>query len=833
MKILSIEMFGYKHIRRLTNIQRIKVDFTEKIQLVLGSNGSGKSSMLRELSPLPASPADYSKDGYKIIILLKDNKKYILKSEFGGKPRHSFIVDGVNLNAGDGTAQIQKDLVKRHFGITPEIHSLMLGETKFHSMSIADRRYWFTQLSDTSYTFALAMYQKLKEALRDTTGAIKMAQTRLAQETQKLLSKEEEQKYKVQVKELTEFLHYLLAQTSPKVYNVDQLKQAARNDLRQMGTLAAQVKATYAFVTGGAVTESELQDSVNKLSGVVYGLEHQVHQLSEYLVQEQDLAKQIQDTGMHDVAELNNRLLELSRDESKIRSNIRLSIEWKGESARDCKRLLQSVLPILTELIAQLPEDPDKRMTYERQNYLAEYCKQAAAGLQTLNKQQIATILRKTDLERLKSAHLTECPNCRHAWIQGFNEAEYLELCAMASRTGEAIDKQDKDLVEKQKALAEVTSYLDTRSQLLSIIRHNPTLSPIWAEVLDSNLLNTSPKLVVNMLNTVLVDLDEFIKIDEITKEAKDLIELKKRITGNSEQNFDKLKVKAQQLESKLFTVQTELSAKRSLLKDQAKTLEQIKTLKEKAQMLETVLARTNEIGKDLIEAQRTQAIKQIIQIVQTELTRKEQALSQMQVQYAIVADLEKQVKLYEEQASVLKVMVRGMSPTEGLIAKSLLGFINNFVNQVNSFIRKIWLYPLELVPILPSENNHVDLDYKFALKAGDHSDDHVPDVSKGSTAMREVVDLAFRVVAMQYLGLQECPLLLDEFAASFDAAHRQAAYHTISNVIAQSNFSQLFIVSHYEQTYGSMTNSEITVLCPNNVNLPRDSVFNKHVSIS
>lgn len=832
MKILYLELFGYKRLK-LTNIQHLKIDFTEKIQLILGSNGSGKSSVMRELSPLPASPADYSKDGYKVIEIQKGNNHYLLKSEFGGKARHSFICNGENLNVGDGTAQIQKELVKLHFGITPEIHSLMLGETKFHSMSVADRRYWFTQLSDTSYTFALSAYQKLKEAYRDTTGAIKMAQSRLAQETQKLLSKAEEDQYKSQVNDLTEFLHYLLAQTSPKVYNVEQLKQTAKNDMRQMEILVKQIKFARSVVLGGVTTEDELQNSVNKLSGVVYGLEHQVRELSETLAQEQDLANQIQATGVHDVAELNTRLLELSRLEAKIRQNIRTTIDWGHQPAHESKRALEYAIPTLTELLAQLPEDPDRSMTYERQSYLTEHCKQVSVKLQSVNQQQIATAVRKSELERLKANHNTECPNCQHTWIQGFNEAEYLDLCAKAVRNEESIMALQKELLEKQTVLSEVSAYLETRSQILAVFRHTPVLKPLWDEVLESNFLETAPKLVVCMLNTFLVDLDEFIKIDQIAKEAKELVDLKKRIAGNSEQDFEKLKNKTAQIEAKLFQVQSELTAKKTLLREQAKTLDQLKTLKEKTATLESLLARNKEIGKDLIEVQRTQTLRQVIQVVQAELTRKEQALSQMHVQRAVVADLEKQVKIYEEQASVLKIMVKEMSPTEGLIAKSILGFINSFVNQINSFVRKIWLYPLELVPALPSEDNQVDLDYKFALKAGDHDNDPVPDVRMGSTAMREVIDLAFRVVAMQYLGLKECPLLLDEFAASFDAAHRQAAYYTIGNVIAQSDFSQLFIVSHYEQTYGSMTNCEITVICPNNVTIPHNAVFNKHVMMS
>lgn len=828
MKILYIELFGYKRLK-LTNIQHLKIDFTEKIQLILGSNGSGKSSLMRELTPLPASPADYSKDGYKIIEIQKGKDHYLLKSEFGGKAKHSFVVNGENLNIGDGTAQIQKDLVKLHFGITAEIHSLMLGDTKFHSMSVADRRYWFTQLSDTSYSFALSAYQKLKEAYRDTTGAIKMAQTRLAQETQKLLSKDEEAKYKGEVKDLTEFLHYLLSQTSPKVYNVDQLKQTAKNDLRQMDLLAKQIKTARSLILSGTVSEEELQNKVNKLSGNVYALEHQVHQLSELLAHEQDLARQIQATGVQDINELNNRLLELSRLEIKTKENIRLPVDWEPQSAQECKRVLVSIVPSLTELLVSLPEDPDKTITRERQSYLSEYCKTTNGSLRSLDKQQLATLARKSELERLKSVHKTECPNCNHSWIQGFNETEYLQLCSAAVRQGEMLDKLQKELTEKQQALDHLSACLDTRAQLLGMLRHYTTLNPLWSKIMESDLIKTNPRSIVSMLNTAMMDLNEFIKLDSIAKESAELLELRKKIAGNSEQDFDKLKNKTAKLETMLFSAQTDLSARKYLLKEQTKTLEQLRSLKEKTEVLEGLLTKTTSVGKDLIEVQRSQTLKQVIQVVQSELTRKEQALSQMHIQRAVVSDLEKQVKTYEEQASVLKVMVREMSPTEGLIAKSILGFINNFVNQVNSFIRKIWLYPLELVPILPTEDNQVDLDYKFALKAGDNDSDPVPDVRMGSTAMREVIDLAFRVVAMQYLGLKECPLLLDEFAASFDAAHRQAAYYTIGNVIAQSDFSQLFIVSHYEQTYGSMTNCEITVICPNNVTLPHNAVFNKH----
>jgi ABC-type cobalamin/Fe3+-siderophores transport system ATPase subunit len=66
MKIVSIELKGYKFLA-LSNINFIQLRPENKLQLILGTNGSGKSSLLKECSPLPANPSEFTKDGYKLI----------------------------------------------------------------------------------------------------------------------------------------------------------------------------------------------------------------------------------------------------------------------------------------------------------------------------------------------------------------------------------------------------------------------------------------------------------------------------------------------------------------------------------------------------------------------------------------------------------------------------------------------------------------------------------------------------------------------------------------------------------------------------------------------
>lgn len=833
-KILSLELYGYKRIK-LTNIQRIKINMTEKIQLILGSNGSGKSSIMKELTPLPASPAEYSKDGYKIIELSAGGSHYVLKSEFGNKAKHSFILNGENLNDGDGTAQIQKELVKKHFGITTDIHSLMLGETRFHSMSVADRRYWFTQLSDTSYTFALAAYQKLKEQHRDTLGAIKMAQTRLAQETQKLLSPEEEEHYKKQVKELTEFLHYLLTLSSPKTYQPEQLLRNAKDNLTQMAKITEHVKNTRSNLLGhdGPVTEDGLQVSINETSGLIRGLEYQISHLSEALSQEQELARQLEASNVSSASEIHKKLSRLKEEKTKIHTTIRLPLAWDTKLAAECANALSVVSVSLAEVAGQMQPDPDKLNNKTRYVYLLECVSVLETKLQALDDLQNKQAVRRAELERLKKSHQLECPNCQHRWIQGFNSDEFVELCSGMDARATVLTQNKAHLENLKKSVAEIESYQNSLKQIVNLKKQWPILDPFWEYLIQSEALTKDPKSVTGLLNTVMMDIQEYAKMAELDKQIDELLLLKDKIAKNTEQDFEKLKSKTLKLENELFGLQVSLNNHKTTLREQTKALQCMQFLTEGSEKLAKLMKDNEKLTGELVEAQRTQMLRQVINVVQSDLSRKEQALSQMNVQKALVEDLQRQVKQYEEQAQVLKIAVRELSPTEGLIAKGMLGFINSFVSQINGFIRKIWLYPLELVPVLPDEDKNVDLDYKFSLKAGSYDNDVIPDIAKGSTAMKEVIDLAFRVVAMQYLGLQECPLLLDEFAASFDSAHRQAAYYTINNVMAQSNFSQLYIVSHYEQTYGSLKNAEMTVICPSNVVIPREAVFNQHVQIS
>ena len=134
-----LKLVGYTRFR-LNDFDSIELTFSAILQLIIGSNGSGKSSLLEQLSPGVPDANDFTKMGSKVLKLTHQNSHYVLHTVFSPKRHHSFQRDGVELNEG-GTATVFQELCKEHFNYTPDVHRLLLGREKFTDMA-ATRRGW-------------------------------------------------------------------------------------------------------------------------------------------------------------------------------------------------------------------------------------------------------------------------------------------------------------------------------------------------------------------------------------------------------------------------------------------------------------------------------------------------------------------------------------------------------------------------------------------------------------------------------------------------------------------------------------------------------------------
>jgi len=289
------------------------------------------------------------------------------------------------------------------------------------------------------------------------------------------------------------------------------------------------------------------------------------------------------------------------------------------------------------------------------------------------------------------------------------------------------------------------------------------------------------------------------------------------------------LLLEKQQLETTIEKASAAM-VKAQIEKDQARSdLACLKSVQSSITQLKALVREKKVLSKTAFETQRRMIVNNLIRKVQSELAQKESQIGQAKAQRGIVQNLTDQIDRLKTEEKDLDILIKKLSPTEGLIAEGMLGFIKNYIDQMNDLISKIWSYTLEIQSCDIIEGESIDLDYTFPMKVHT-SEKPVDDVSKGSTGMIEIVNLAFRFIAMQYLTLQNYPLYLDEAGRAFDTHHRSELGKMIRTIVEQSSFSQIFLISHYFELYGGLSNVETCVISPLNISTP--AVYNQHVLI-
>ena len=832
MQYLSITLRKYKRLA-LSHIEEIKITPFNKIQLLLGTNGSGKSSLLSQITPLPASHQDYHKGGYKIIEILHNNSRYELKSLFTLEGnRYHFIKDGVELNDGL-TATTFRELVKQQFRVTQDVQDVLTGATTFSAMSVADRRSWLTRISDCDYTYAIQYFSRLKERHRDMIGAIKLQQARLVQEKSKLLTSEEEDKVRYEMDILNSYFETLLSRKSPIKTSVADIRTSIETLEADIVGLVRDYRSFHRVFGNleGYTNKEGMESDLIESRAHERNLELQIQKLCEVIESQDTILESLKNVNVTDIGDIDARIDRELNEVSTLKSQYRLGLYFSDPQS--ALNSINSVSDNLSYLSIELVENSDKR--FSRDNYIEALEKAKALEVKQnslLQKQTVAEAKIK-ELEHFRDHNKLECPKCSHVWSKGFDSIQYSMAIDNLSAVRLELAQCVLDLETANRHTETIRAYLEVYRTYVNISKSFTDLNPLWSYLTDNSIIFNDPRKIIQVVETVKGDLSIAIKVDSAEKRLKESMSIKQALRNSQESNVASFIAHGESLHAQLY----ELNAQLQIAKQKCARLisyrEAVKQMESISLKLQSHSGQVESKTQELLEAQRMQALNEAIQLVQIELSNREQMIAKADVQHGIINSIQEQILDLTENAKLLKIALDELSPSQGLIAKGLTGFINHFVAQMNLFIKNVWLYPMELMPILPDEDDGVELDYKFQISINGETVDTVPDISKGSAGMREIIDLAFKVVSMMYLGLEKAPLILDEFGSKLDAAHRQSVQVGISNMINTCNFSQIFIVSHYENAYGSLKNADVCVLHPANVQMPVDMVFNKHVVIS
>ena len=826
MKINSIELVGFKRLA-LNNIHHFQMDLVERVQLILGTNGSGKSSLVGELTPLPAVRANYTKGGRKVISITKGNHEYVLRNDFGADKEHSFLKDGEELNPG-GTVTVQKDLVWQEFGIRQEIHELMTGVEKFTSMSPSRRREWFTQLCDTNYDYALGVYNKYRERHRDTTGALKLAKKRLVVETAKIVTAEEVEKIGREIDDLVREIELLYRSRSDNLPPAQTLQQQLDHYHHEMSRWSERYFSIRGwFGRRHIFTEAELRESIDLARHELTRTSTQVELLHKEHAELKQSHEAFIQSGAHG-RKANEELIEsLKVKKEDAQKLVRLGLTFPDQT--EAYLVYHAIKDSVQEILSQLPENRER--LYSHANLV-----QARQELLTVKNQLLAAERRleglrhqKQHLDQIKNGEDTQCPQCNHRWHPGFSQLIYDELVSSLEKGAVFLTQTQAKQTALEKVIADNTAYGDLLRELMRVINGMPALSPFWDYLANQDLVITAPRSALTKFTLLGHDLEQLSLMAHYDKEmakAQDLINTAIRM---SNVDIDKITTRLETVENQLGLLAQETRLKNQFLQTQQQDLNHVIEIGQIEKKLKDFQQASQASVLELVKATRNDFINACLKQLQIELAQKQNTLNDINMQKGIIRDIQATIDRLSHEEECLKLLVSSLSPTDGLIAEGLLGFIREFVRQMNVVIASVWTYRMEVQDCGMDGEGNTELDYKFGLLI-QNEDNVAPDIGKGSTGQREIVDLAFRIVAMNYLKISENQLVLDEFASNMDPGHREASVELIKQLLYQLPFSQMFVVSHDYQQYGALTQAQICVLCARNVVAPAE--YNQHVKM-
>lgn len=833
MFISRLELVNYKRMAG-SGITRFVFTPDEQymLQMVLGTNGSGKSSLMNEFWPLPGSQDDFGTNGRKEIDIEYNGKFYELVSSFEGKPRHEFKVDGVDLNDG-GKIEMFRSLCEEHFGVTNEIRALALEKDPLTNMSPGRRRYWLVKLADTDFTYPMTVYKKLCDQHRDAQGAIKRLNKRLVDERIKLVDKETVDVLINEAKDIRDLIAEIYGMRNAEAKKgEDVLRVLEENgqDLTRYGSEIDRLN-TEMLESAGFTNREEMVDRRDQIKLEI----HSTQQLQQHLYTDHNRVKKKYDVlikaGTESIAELEFKRKAAEEQIVYEREFIALPNVAIEHDPVQMAQVLKEIFHELLDKISALPSNKGlyTREKAERNELVLSNVRRSLSELQGRILRLGADITHKRD--HVQQDSLT-CPKCTHTWSAKASEEDLVR----AEAALDDLKNQHAQLVEKEaefaKYMKEYSEYADAYRSVNMMMRSAPMLRNYFNEIIQNNRLIEYPSSVAAELSTVQSDLEHHILIqknEEIVKHTSEQIELKKNLDADTLESIEK---ELNHLEETMG-IQTK---KLGDLNNELRVVEQLIAHDKNIGQLHSKML--NHFGvqeeqlKGYIYSRYQEMLWLLIMNLQTQLARKEDALTQIQNQQQIVDEIQYQLDEAIMNERIAKMAHVALSPTSGAIAEGLHRFVNLFTSKMNRVISSIWSFPLTILPFEMDEGS-VDMDYKFPF-IRDGNPIPAKDVVEGSESMIDIFNFAFRMCALKQLGLGHLPLFLDEFEAAFDDIHRERAIYFIKKLLDEKAFGQIFMVSHYESNHGALTNlAQTCVLSKDNLLLPSDIIYNEHVTIN
>lgn len=810
MHLQKLQLEGYKRFT-LGGIRYLTWSPESPYQMILGSNGSGKSSLMSECSPLPAVASDYEKGGKKTIYYEHEGHQYILTSILGTRAEHQFVRDGVSMNTG-GTAAIQKVLVSQYFnGYNEEMHAILTGKLGFTAMSVADRRRLLTEMSQEDYRYALGLYDRLKVAGRDLQGHLKHLKQRIHDETVALKEGPALETLNPQVAALQQALTDLLYARFPSAERTaiwqKRCEEGRRAILSASEDLVAKGKVVSLHLPERSATG--LGERLRAIDLAIQGLDEALTRSRVDYSDTEAVAQALTSAQVEDMAALTERLVQQRSEVAKLEAGM---LSFPGlKDAADPAALLkvtQEILAALMQTFAALPDNSERWVCRETLATATAERKRLREAIEAAEHQEADL---KGKIHAIEHADRITCPACQHQWILGLDPkalATYrqdLVACqAVAAKLKEALAAVDQ-------SLERMDGYLVLYRQWKGYVHQYPGLHLLWDTITNQGWDTNHPEEHRDLFLAWHAELDLACQRAELQRRIGE----EEALLATTPQGERKLLMA--RLTKLAAAIEDSTQRKRALQAERKEIASQQAAYQawEAAEArYQAALAAWTHAYEEGLAALATEVMDQDIAAIQTQLGALQHGLqTQTQRHDRLASLLEDQAKA-EKDLEALQLLARELSPKEGEIAERMHAFMQGWVKALNFTLRQVWSYELE---VLPCNFESGDLNYRFPVYLGGN-DQTSPDVTDTSTSIGQILNFAFRQAYVHYKNLKDLPLFVDELDANFDDTHRVKLFPYLARLMDGEHYAQLFMISHYQNGWDVFPEAEYVVIDDRNL---------------
>lgn len=844
MRIMQLILTDYLLFKD-SAIHELTVDFSEQVQLIVGSNGSGKSALLRQLSPVPSSRSMFGKDGYRCLVIEHDGIYYKLESEYQkSSSPHLFTIgeDTTNLNLGR-TTETQRELLLEHLRITPFVDDLIMNRFTFPKWTPAKRKEFLMANNPDDIGFVLQLAKQTTSKLRAIRNTITHLLSRKIILEQDLIEGDtiaqlEEEKRLIE-QTLSHFQQHLMdLQVGLKTvgsvsqpagqYNPNQVKDTLKGIRYALVKLAHIPRDDELRREQKEQLSQRLEAYRQRIETIDHTLAAQTQELGELEARYRELAPE------GNGAELDETILalEAQRDRLRIPQPEFLIEEAAVKGLYGSWEILNEKLMIFEGCPVPL-YSRKKREARERQFRNAQYRQSSYLMRLSDLRQQYDEVSKRrtispTDIPDAPCAK-NACPLFAH-FMEGYESAETKRQWLRTQIEGTERKQQRLELF-----LSRASEYFETSKVyhnqiewLIGEAQSNPILHKVLRSVDVLSTLQSTPNRITNRLKEAYEHLTQWWNFQRVISDLETAYALKQRLIGSQDHDTVKLVVSIESLKKALSGLQDEVLRLLAAKHRHQKRLDEILTfdgLKHNALRLHEIHQShlqflTNRHEHELLTFLKSKVEHtrndQFVRMGEIDRILRSQGSLQERYQEEVVGQLDKLNQEREDLEQIEKALI-------AIPKENTIDFVNEIFTQANRLIAAVWTLPLE-IELLKHDDG---LSYEFSIGGDNETSREMSECSEGQT---EIITLAINLALRIQLGHLGLPLCLDEVGRTFDETHKRNLVFMLKRLLDDGIISQLFLVSHTAVIHEAFSASETLVLREDNVTLPEKS--NLHVTI-